>query len=120
MKNNIYKIAFYVWIVFILISTSYPRISISDEHIIGLDKLAHIFLYFIFAFLFLKKQSIITLKHLKHLIIMSFLIPLGDELHQLFIPGRNFSLYDIVADIIGFYIIISVTYFTKFHSQNRN
>ncbi len=36
----------------------------------------------------------------------SFVYALSDELHQYFVPGRNFHFYDVAIDAIGFTIAI--------------
>ena len=42
----------------------------------------------------------------KLLIKLAAIIPLTDELHQIPIRGRDFSVFDIMADLLGFLLII--------------
>jgi VanZ family protein len=37
---------------------------------------------------------------------VSFLFALSDEFHQLFVPGRTFSLFDLAADFLGSLFVI--------------
>ncbi|HII14898.1 MAG TPA: VanZ family protein [Nanoarchaeota archaeon] len=72
-----------------------------------LDKLEHAFEYFILAMLLLR-----ALKHyiVKHPYVLSVAITalygVSDEIHQLFVPGRVFSVYDIIADAVGASVIL--------------
>ncbi|MBT4332008.1 MAG: VanZ family protein, partial [Candidatus Cloacimonetes bacterium] len=43
---------------------------------------------------------------LKILSVLAVIIPILDESHQILIPGRSFSYYDILADFLGFLTII--------------
>ena len=47
-------------------------------------------------------------KTIKKLYLLAVLVPLLDELHQIPIPGREFSVYDIFADFLGFLVIILI------------
>ncbi len=70
-----------------------------------LDKIAHIVLYFgLGGFVFwafrstrLRCSSFIT--YLAFL--LTFFYGLSDEIHQLYVPGREFSIVDLYADGIG-------------------
>ena len=79
--------------------------------IIGMDKVAHFTEYLIFAFLFVKMHKDVR-KGVKRLLILACTIPILDELHQIPIPGRDFSFYDILADTWGFLVVIFV-YWSK-------
>ena len=107
MKKKFYKIAFYFWAVIIFTLTSIPKLHTPMSDTLDIDKLAHFTVYMIFAFLFMKmfdtKQYA---QKLKLLSILAVLIPIFDELHQIPIPGRFFSYYDILADLLGFLTVI--------------
>ena len=99
-----FPLAFYWLLIFIL--TSIPGKSIPK--IFGVsDKIKHFGAYFVLAFL-LNFTLIIQKKYTflaKKSIIFTFLITLFygifDEIHQIFIPGRYFDWWDLVADAIG-------------------
>jgi VanZ family protein len=74
--------------------------------------LYHILIFFIFSFFL----SLTILKGKNKLliiptIIISILYAISDELHQFFVPGRNFSLIDIFLDSLGI-ITASLIYIT--------
>ncbi len=106
-----------------LVITSIPSKNIPEIRIIFFDKFVHFSEYFILSFLFVNyqiekgnsfKKNIINLS--KILIIM----PILDELHQLFIPGRSCSIYDIIADILGIlvFMLLYYSYYTFWRKQH--
>ncbi len=107
MKKKYYKIAFYVWAGILFTLTSIPKLKSPIDDSLNIDKLAHLIVYLIFAYLFMKmfdrKQYI---QKLKLLSVLAVIIPIFDELHQIPIPGRCFSYYDILADFLGFLTVI--------------
>ena len=107
MRKNYSKIAFYVWAVILFTLTSIPKLQSPLDDSLNIDKLAHFIVYMIFAYLFMKmfKQDQYIQK-LKLLSILAVIIPIFDELHQIPIPGRSFSYYDILADFLGFLMVI--------------
>ena len=107
MKQKYYKITFYVWTVVVFTLTSIPKLHSPVHDSLNVDKLAHFLVYTIFAYLFMKmsvqeKYS----QRLKLLCLFAVIIPIFDELHQIPIPGRTFSFFDICADFLGFLVVI--------------
>ena len=113
IKNKIsiktYKFLFVIWSLVILTLTSIPKLNIPTENIVSLDKLAHFGVYLLFAWLFIRMHQPENLEAtLKKLILLALTVPLFDELHQIPIPGRMFSVWDVIADFIGFLTIILI------------
>jgi len=107
MKNKYNKIAFYVWAVILFTLTSIPKLQTPLDDSLNIDKLAHFSVYMIFAYLFMKMFDIKQYdQKLKLLSVLAVVIPIFDELHQIPIPGRSFSYYDILADFLGFLMVI--------------
>lgn len=72
----------------------------------NMDKLVHFVEFGVLGMLYfiaINKTSRITSKSLLFLIsvLLTGLYGLSDEVHQLFVPFREFSLYDILADLVG-------------------
>lgn len=70
------------------------------------DKLLHLAEYFIFGILlsraFIKSLSQFSvIKCYLFVVVIACLYGISDEIHQLFVEGREFSIYDIFADTIG-------------------
>lgn len=79
----------------------------------GLDKIVHACIYCGYAIvtsfglsMFLKKSSVV----MGVTLCSSVLLGIGDEFYQQHIPGRDSSVYDCVADIIGAAIGAYVVY----------
>jgi len=107
MKKKYFKIAFYIWAVILFTLTSIPKLQTPIDDSLNIDKLAHFIVYLIFAFLFMKMfDENQYIQKLKILSVLAVIIPILDESHQILIPGRSFSYYDILADFLGFLTII--------------
>ncbi|MDY6915888.1 MAG: VanZ family protein [Candidatus Cloacimonadota bacterium] len=107
---KIYKYLFYIWLAAIFVVTSFPTSALPSDKIMGIDKLGHFGVYLILAFLMLKKDnSILRRKHY----LLALIIPVIDEVHQIFIPGRYFDLFDLIADFLGFTVIFLLLRFSN-------
>ncbi|MBC8384420.1 MAG: VanZ family protein [Candidatus Cloacimonetes bacterium] len=96
-----------IWTIIIAVLTSYPKLQSPTSQIINYDKIAHFMMYFIFSILFMKMHNPSDMKKtIKKLYFLMMFVPLFDEIHQIPIPGREFSVYDILADLLGFAVII--------------
>lgn len=91
-----------VWIVVILIGTSWPSISVGPDDIIGFDKMVHFTMYAISAVLMGRAfDAPLSGRVFALLLVGLSLFGAVDEWHQGFIPGRSTSFYDWVADTLG-------------------
>jgi len=68
------------------------------------------FLLGFFIFMTIKGDKKIRTKHLIIVLIISITYAILDELHQLFVPFRSFSINDILTDTTGIFSSI-ITYF---------
>lgn len=87
-------------IIFYLSSLSIRLLPFS---IVSIDKIFHAGVYAILSILLyvsLRKSGV-----RRHIFLMSFFLVMfygvTDELHQLYVPGREASFGDVVADVIG-------------------
>lgn len=90
-------------LIFYMSSMPKPLPSIS---IPSFDKALHIIEYSIFGFLavraFRYSPTRVFYKNFKVLaILLTLLYGISDEVHQLFVPSRESSIFDIIADAIG-------------------
>lgn len=77
---------------------------------------AHVFEYFILAFLTYKTLESFNIKENKYIItlLFCFLSASLDEIHQLFIDGRSFEYYDILMDTLGsILMLLNINIFSK-------
>ena len=106
MKNAIkYWAPLYLYAALIFFTSSLsgplPKLDVPQ-----LDKLIHLIEYAIFGLLasraFRNSYRQAFLKNYKILaILLALVYGISDEFHQLFVPGRDFSIFDMVFDGIG-------------------
>ena len=97
-----------IWTVLVFYLLSFDTSSASDSEIWklpGIDKLIHIFIFLIFAYLW--GMFFFQNTHFDERTVIFFLIILGSgygmgmEYYQKFFTNRNFSYWDGVADAVG-------------------
>lgn len=66
------------------------------------------FLFTFFLFMTVKPQDKIKTEHIVLTLIISLIYATSDEFHQLFVPGRMFSITDIVTDLMGSIVAILI------------
>jgi len=103
MKPRHYLILFLGWMSLIWVLSSLPSEDLPSIQVIGVDKVAHILVYLIwgiFGAIYLKQiQAKCGLSSL--IFALMFLLAALDEYHQEFIPGRQVSIYDLLANWLG-------------------
>jgi len=115
MFNWIIFTAYMIFIFFISSISVFPD-SIQDISKLVSDFVIHIILYLIFGFLCFRAFFFSNLRSrlFFSVIMFSFIFAISDEIHQLFVPGRSFSMLDLLADFIG---IITSQIIIKFSSK---
>lgn len=100
-----YTLPLIIWVIIMLILSSIPGSGIPSSPVIPVDKIAHFTEYLVFAALlgryiyFKKNRALIAT--LLIVFIVSIVYSALDELHQLYIPYRDCSYEDLIADILG-------------------
>ena len=121
-KKKFYTILFIGYMALVFTVSSIPNLKspqfLDDK--ISADKIAHCIQYFIFAFLYFQLRMHQKPTHADKKIYSKFilieiffigcLISYFDELHQIPI-GRQFSWWDMLADLVGFYTFILIVKF---------
>lgn len=112
-KNNSFKKFFfihlpvYIYVVGIFILSSMPDLSGPDLGFSTQDKLYHFIFYMTFGYFVARSFSnqklwpYIKKHYLIYAILFTALYGASDEIHQYFVPGRVFSILDMVADGLG-------------------
>ncbi len=104
-----------MYLVAIIIASSIPGRSLPKIVILSPDKLLHMAEYGIFGFLAFKS---FTKLRIPIIIFGALLFAIFDELWQSMIPGRMSSIFDVIADILGFLIVIgTMVYFSRKKSE---
>jgi VanZ family protein len=95
-----------VWSITVVILTLIPGEELPNVPVVGIDKLVHVFIFALMMTLTafglhksslrqsLKNRALISFAY-------SFIFGIIIELIQPFVPGRSFSYFDIVANMIG-------------------
>ena len=101
-------------------SSSIPSDKLPAVRVLGFDKLVHFGIYLVLCLLlhrsfrnqsrspFLREHSLIMS------IIVSILYGATDEFHQLYVPGRSSSVYDLFANALG-----GLSYSAYWHFRGR-
>ncbi len=109
------------WALLIFISSSIPAEKLPDVGKSGFDKVAHFVLYFILAAAIhwsIRHQRVFPRARryeLVYTVLLTTLYGLTDEIHQAFVPNRNTSVYDLIADLggAGLYVLMFWFLFRK-------
>lgn len=100
-----------VWLGFIWTLSSTPSDNLPTFKILGFDKLAHTFVYFVFGllvYIWMKAHKITGVRRLFAFAIL-ILLATADEYHQNYIPGRSVVVYDLMANLLG--LALATLYF---------
>jgi len=117
MKRKYYIILSlsYAALIFILSSISQPPSYIEET---GFDKIQHVIEYSVLGFFVL--GSFVDRNNVKIILLVSIICSLygiTDEIHQFFVPGRYFSVLDMVANSVGAVVgILTLRYYKKLRS----
>ena len=91
------------WMVLIFIMSSQSSVPVSGGW--GQDKLMHFICYGILGFMlarsFKNAQEGLSWKQIALVSLIAFAYGASDEFHQSFVPGREASLGDLLADTLG-------------------
>lgn len=97
----------------IFIFSSRPEVGV-EQYFYGQDKVIHFLTYGIYAFLCLVALSdkILLLKLFHYFLALAFSVSYGifNEIYQYFIPEREFSLGDILANSLGVITFLILVY----------
>ena len=103
-----------IWIVFVFILTLMPVPEIHGTIETYYDKVAHVFLFGIFSYLFYLNLSLSVLKKVILSIGVGISFSLLVEFLQLFVPGRDASHLDFLAGLFG---ILIFTFLSSWGSE---
>lgn len=118
-----YQFPVILWGIVILIVSSIPRLVQPFPSITFADKLAHTAEYGIFAYLMSRALFFTTTFQFRlvRVLLLTFIFcaifGAGDEIHQLFIPGRTESISDFIADLTGS-ILVLIVFYLRYNRQN--
>ncbi len=107
-----WKLPVLLWCLIIMILTSCPKLNVPTGTFDYMDKLAHLFIYFILTLLVIRALVRDGNKLLpgdaRKVLYITGGFAVFDELHQIPIPGRSGDFYDVLADILGILLAICI------------
>lgn len=104
-RFTLYWLPLFIYCLVIYIQSDHPSI----EHIPSFefsDKLLHFFAYAVLGVLFYRAYRTLKIKADSRMLILISIVSatlygLSDEIHQYFVPFRNASIWDVVANTLG-------------------
>jgi VanZ family protein len=101
-----------LWTALLLFLTWYPKVKAPDIGIEAQDKIAHLFVFLLWGLLMCRNLSKYEINRMpsavKITIIIGTLFAIVDESVQEVIPGRDFSIYDGLANILGVWMSVPI------------
>ena len=108
--------------VLIFIFSSRPEVGV-EQLFYGQDKVIHFLTYGIYAFLCLAALSnkLLLLKLFHYFLALAFSVSYGifNEIYQYFIPDREFSFGDILANSLGIITFLILVYIFQNNKQKK-
>jgi len=107
----------FLWMAIIFYFSSIPNLKITEGlSDLILRKIAHFSVYFILNFLLFRSiiQTNKSNKTIFYSTLFSILYAISDEIHQYFVPTRNFSFVDILIDSAGAFTFLFLLKKSKF------
>jgi len=119
-NKTTYKILFFSFIAFLLLSPVLPEIHLPGPfHILTYDKFQHVGAFFILSLLLNRASD--TFNHRSRNIIALFLFGILVEVAQSFMPHRGADIFDALADLAGivlFQLLFSLYLYRKKYKYN--
>lgn len=102
MKRSIDLLLLVFWIAVIFFLTGFPSLESPKIREIPIDKFYHFLLFFVYGILGLRVLN------LGIYFVSGILIVITAETQQIFIPGRDFEFFDIIAGFIGLLAVYAI------------
>ena len=111
-----------IYSIMIFIFSSRPEVGIG-QYFYGQDKVMHFFIYGIHTFLCLLilGDKILSLKFMQYFLALVLSVSYGmfNEIYQYFIPEREFSFGDILANSLGIITFLFLIYIFQNRKQKK-
>jgi len=108
--------------IMIFIFSSRPEVSV-EQYFYGQDKVMHFMVYGIHGFLCLLTlgDKILSLKFIQYFLalILSIFYGIFNEIYQYFIPERQFSFGDILANSLGITTFLFLVYIFQYKKRKK-
>ncbi len=98
---NSRRLHLFLFSLFIILISSIPGDSVPGKLNFGFDKVIHFIEYSFLGFICLRTKLKLFKSTYLFTLIFGLTFGIFDELWQSFIPGRDSSIYDVIADFLG-------------------
>ncbi|MGQ9534280.1 MAG: VanZ family protein [bacterium] len=95
MKQSVHLLLLIVWITVIFMLTGFPSLESPKIKEFPIDKFEHFLLFFIYGLIGIRSLNIVVY------FASGILVIITAEVQQIFIPGRDFEIMDMIAGLIG-------------------
>lgn len=105
------------WMALIFILSSIPGTAFPEQPFSGFTELVHVAVYFILGLLWYR-----ALKEKVALILtIGILYAISDEIHQIFVPFRQFDILDMLMDAVGVIagVLVGKIFYAKMKKANN-
>ncbi len=115
-----------LWAAIIYISSSIPTAKLPSVDFPSFDKGVHFIIFFTLAALthravrFQNRVPFAAKHHVFSTVLLVVLYGLVDEFHQYFVPGRNPSVLDLIADAIGALIYLALFFLVQWLHSSKS
>ena len=116
MLRHLYKLPAILYSILIFYLSSLPQRDLPPIHIFGFDKIVHSIEYLLYGMTLMlaytqSKSSFIFKNAVTFSVFTGLIYAASDEIHQLFIAGRDCNFWDFSADAFG--VIFGIILFSK-------
>lgn len=120
-----YHLPAIVYAAVIITLSSIPNLKAPQLRFLAFDKLAHFGEYAVFSWLAIRSISNLGSRLTANLaFILAILFVSGfafiDESYQRFIPGRQFDVYDILIDVLGALLVLTLYWLLHRRAKETN
>jgi len=122
MFSHLFKIPAILYSILIFFLSSLPQRDLPPIQIFGFDKVVHTIEYLLYGMTLMlaytrSKSSFILKNAFTVSVFTGLLYAVTDEVHQLFVAGRDCNFWDFSADAFG--VIIGIYLFSKIVKYNN-
>jgi len=118
LTKNKYRFFLFSYLIVILLVSSIAGRNFPDSKLFTFDKILHVIEYSILGFLVTRSYPGISVIRIVIILLSCFSFSALDEYWQSFIPGRDSSGFDILADNIGVWIGAGIGIASIFHKRD--
>ncbi len=107
MKRSINILLLIVWIVVIFVLTGFPSLESPKIKEFPIDKFYHYLLFFVYGLLAIRNMNIMVY------FLSGLIVIIVAEVQQIYIPGRDFEILDMIAGAFGLLSIFLIDFLRK-------